>query len=96
MLTTNEAPKMLDINLSIELSPKFLTPAPMDEHNPDLAILKREDGEKKNYMIRETKSSAFDELLCPTEVAKIKCGKKHFAAIGIDEYAKSSPEGWRM
>jgi type III restriction enzyme len=47
-------------------------------------------------MIRETKSTPIDELLRPTEVAKIDCGKKHFAAIGIEDYAKSSPEEWRI
>ena len=28
--------------------------------------------------------------------SKIKSAKKHFAAIGIDDYAKSSPENWNL
>lgn len=56
----------------------------------------QEDSQQKIYMIRETKSTQIDEKLRPTEVAKIKCGKKHFAAIGIDDYAKASPGDWRL
>lgn len=96
MIATNEAPKILDINLSIELSPKCLAPAPMNEHNPDWAIPKREDRQQKIYMIRETRSTQIDEKLRQTEVAKIECGKKHFATIGIDDYDKASPEDWRL
>jgi len=47
-------------------------------------------------MIRETKSTLDDSKLRPTELAKIKSAKKHFAAIGIADYAKSSPEKWNL
>jgi hypothetical protein len=30
------------------------------------------------------------------EAAKPRCGKKHFAAIGVDDFAKSSREGWNL
>ena len=46
-------------------------------------------------MIRETKSTADWALYAPTELAKIDSAKKHFAAIGID-YAKSSPDDWKL
>jgi type III restriction enzyme len=85
-----------DIKLFMKLPPKFLIPTPVGDYNPDWAILKQEDGQQKIYMIRETKSTPIDELLRPTEVAKIDCGKKHFAAIGINDYAKASPEDWRI
>lgn len=85
-----------DIKLFMKLPPKFLIPTPVGDYNPDWAILKQEDGQQKIYMIRETKSTMVDEQLRPTEVAKIKCGKKHFAAIGIEDYAKASPEDWRI
>ena len=75
MIATNEMPKMLDINLSIELSPQCPTPAPVSECNPDWAIFKREDVQQKIYMIRATKSTAINEPLRPMEVAKIKCSK---------------------
>jgi type III restriction enzyme len=85
-----------DIKLFMKLPPKFLIPTPVGDYNPDWAILKQEDGQQKIYMIRETKSTPVDELLRPTEVAKINCGKKHFAAIGIEDYAKASPEDWKL
>lgn len=85
-----------DIKLFMKLPPKFLIPTPVGDYNPDWAILKQEDGQQKIYMIRETKSTQIDEKLRPTEVAKIECGKKHFAAIGIDDYAKASPERWNL
>ena len=52
MIATNEAPKILEINLSsIELPPKCLAPAPMNEHNPDWALPKREDRQQKIHML---------------------------------------------
>ena len=96
MITTNEVPIILDINPSSELSPKFLTPASVGECNPEWALLKQEDNQQKIYMIRKTKSTAIHELLRPTEVAKIKRGKKHLTAIGIDDYVKSLPEDWSI
>ena len=52
--------------------------------------------DRTERMTREAISTSQDNLLRPSEVAKFKCGKKHFAAIGIDDYAKSSPEGWNL
>jgi type III restriction enzyme len=85
-----------DVKLFMKLPPKFLIPTPVGDYNPDWAILKQEDGQQKIYMIRETKSTLIDEKLRPTEVAKIDCGKKHFAAIGIDDYAKAAPVDWKV
>jgi hypothetical protein len=44
----------------------------------------------------ETKCIQVSESLYSTEVAKIDCGKKHFSAIDIDDYAKASPLGSRL
>jgi type III restriction enzyme len=85
-----------DIKLFVKLPAKFKVPTPVGEYNPDWAIVKHEDGADRIYMIRETKSTSQDRLLRPIEVAKIKCGRKHFAAIGIEDYAKSSPENWNL
>ena len=30
------------------------------------------------------------------ELAKIACAKKHFDAIGMHDYAKSTPDDWRV
>lgn len=85
-----------DIKLFMKLPSKFKVPTPVGDYNPDWAILKQEDGEDRIYMIRETKSTSDGAKLRTTEVAKIKCGKRHFAAIGIDDFAKSSPEAWKL
>lgn len=85
-----------DIKLFMKLPAKFKVPTPVGDYNPDWAIIKQKNGQDKVYMIRETKSTSQDSLLRPIEVAKIKYGAKHFAAIGIDDFAKSSPEGWNL
>ena len=45
---------------------------------------------------RETKGFPRQRLGYPTERAKVKFGTRRIAAIGIDDYAKSSPESWRL
>lgn len=84
-----------DVRLFMKLPERFKVDTPVGPYNPDWAILKREDGQDKLYMIRETKSTSDPNMLRPTEQAKIESAKKHFEAIGID-YAKSSPDGWGL
>ena len=53
--------------------------------NRDWAILLERDGDPpKLYLVRETKGSADPAALRPAEANKIACGRKHFAAIGVD------------
>lgn len=85
-----------DIKLFMKLPDKFKISTPVGDYNPDWAIVKHEDGKEKIYMIRETKSTQQESLLRYSEQAKIDCGKKHFAAIGIGDYAKSSPGYWNL
>lgn len=85
-----------DIKLFMKLPAKFKIDTPVGTYNPDWAIIKQENGEDRIYMIRETKSTLDDSKLRPSELAKIKSAKKHFAAIGIDDYAKSSPDNWNL
>lgn len=84
-----------DIKMFMKLPAKFKIDTPVGPYNPDWAIVKHEDGEDRIYMVRETKSTANAELLRPTEKAKIKAATAHFKALDID-YAKSSPENWRL
>jgi hypothetical protein len=71
-------------------------------YNPDWAIIKQVDGEDRIYLVRETKSTLDDSKLRPTELAKIKSAKKHFAAIGLEgtgdmaEYDRSVPGKWNI
>jgi type III restriction enzyme len=81
-----------DIKMFVKLPDKFKVPTPVGDYNPDWAIVKHEDGKDRIYMIRETKSTQQESLLRFTESAKIRAAKKHFEAIGIDNYAKSSPD----
>lgn len=85
-----------DIRLFMKLPTKFKIPTPVGAYNPDWAIIKQEGGSDRIYMIRETKSTSQDALLRSSEVAKIACGEKHFAAIGISDFAKSSPDAWNL
>ncbi|MCR8669890.1 DEAD/DEAH box helicase family protein [Agrococcus sp. HG114] len=85
-----------DIKLFMKLPAKFKIDTPVGPYNPDWAIIKQEDGEDRIYMIRETKSALDDSKLRPTELAKIKSAKRHFEAIGIDDYARAAPGAWRL
>ncbi|SNS61131.1 type III restriction enzyme [Micrococcales bacterium KH10] len=85
-----------DIKLFMKLPAKFKIDTPVGPYNPDWAIIKQEDGEDRIYMIRETKSTLDDSKLRPTELAKIKSAKRHFEAIGIDDYARAVPGRWSL
>lgn len=87
---------MPDIKLFMKLPAKFQIPTPVGPYNPDWAIIKHEDGQDRIYMIRETKSTLDDSKLRPTELAKMKSAKKHFAAIGVEDYARSAPGKWNL
>lgn len=85
-----------DIKMFVKLPDRFKIPTPVGDYNPDWAIVKHEDGQERIYMIRETKSTQQESLLRFTESAKIRAARKHFEAIGIDNYAKSSPDNWNI
>ena len=50
------------------------------------------DGNEKVYMVRETKNGGERE----SELQKIYCATEHFKEIGMYDYAKSTPEDWRV
>lgn len=85
-----------DIKLFMKLPAKFKIDTPVGPYNPDWAIIKQEDGKDRIYMIRETKSTLDDSKLRPTELAKIKSAKRHFEAIGVEDYALAVPERWGL
>jgi type III restriction enzyme len=85
-----------DIKLFMKLPAKFKIDTPVGPYNPDWAIIKHEDGQDRVYLIRETKSTLEDAKLRPSELAKIKSAKRHFEAIGIDEYARAAPGSWNL
>lgn len=85
-----------DIKLFMKLPAKFKIDTPVGPYNPDWAIVKHEDGQDRVYMIRETKSTLDDSKLRPSELAKIKSAKRHFEAIGIEDYSRAVPGGWNL
>lgn len=60
----------------------FKVPTPIGNYNPDWAIVLEDD--KKLYLVRETKSTLDTDKLRDSENRKIRCGKAHFEAIGVD------------
>ncbi|MDO8869624.1 MAG: DEAD/DEAH box helicase family protein [Methanobacteriaceae archaeon] len=73
----------------------FKIPTPIGSYNPDWAVLVNNNNEQKLYFVLETKGNIQYESLRQTEADKIKCGKKHFEALGnnvefkaVDDYDK--------
>ncbi|MCK6600349.1 MAG: DEAD/DEAH box helicase family protein [Bacteroidetes bacterium] len=71
-----------DIKLFVKLPSWFRVETPIGEYNPDWAIVKHEDS--TIYLVRETKSTLNFDKLRNTESDKIKCGRRHFEAIGVN------------
>jgi type III restriction enzyme len=74
--------KREDIKLFVKLPSWFQVETPVGTYNPDWAIVKYED--ETIYLVRETKGTKDYEKLRNTEADKIKCGRRHFEAIGAD------------
>ncbi len=73
-----------DVKLFVKLPGWFKVETPLGSYNPDWAIVLDKNGTERLYFVVETKGSLFSEDLRATELAKIKCGRKHFAAISGD------------
>lgn len=73
-----------EVELYTKLPGWFKIATPIGGYNPDWAILFNKDGERKMYFVVETKGTKDITQLRPSEQAKIKCGKKHFKALGSD------------
>jgi len=72
-----------DVKLFVKLPRWFKVDTPVGTYDPDWAIVKPED--PKVYFVRETKSNSKDFLkLRTSETDKIRCGREHFKALGVD------------
>jgi len=60
----------------------FKIKTPIGNYNPDWAILMESEDETKMYFVIETKGSTEESSLRDKEDYKIKCGRKHFEAVG--------------
>ena len=80
--------EQLENNESVKVYAKlpdwFKVPTPLGSYNPDWAIVIEDNGLNKLYFVVETKGSIEGKDLRPKEQAKIRCGEKHFAALGND------------
>lgn len=70
-----------DIRLFVKLPSWFLIDTPLGQYNPDWAILKH-DGQAL-YLVRETKATKDFLKLRTSEADKVRCGMRHFEAIGV-------------
>lgn len=82
-----ELEKNENIVVYTKLPDWFKIATPLGNYNPDWAILVKSNlmkNEEKLYFIVETKGSIHEEDRREIENLKIKCGEKHFEAIGQD------------
>ena len=70
-----------DIKLFVKLPEWFRIDTPVGKYNPDWAILKH-DG-RALYLVRETKNTRDFLKLRTSEADKVRCGQKHFEALGV-------------
>jgi type III restriction enzyme len=70
-----------DIKLFVKLPRWFEVDTPIGKYNPDWAILKHDDNTL--YLVRETKGTKDFLKLRTTEADKVRCGQRHFDALGV-------------
>jgi type III restriction enzyme len=73
--------KREDIKLFVKLPDWFKVETPVGTYNPDWAIEKHED--QTIYLVKETKGTKDFLKLRTSEADKVRCGKKHFEALGV-------------
>jgi type III restriction enzyme len=71
-----------DIKLFVKLPGWFEIDTPVGKYNPDWAILKHNG--QALYLVRETKGTKDFLKLRTSEADKVRCGQRHFEAIGAD------------
>jgi type III restriction enzyme len=70
-----------DIKLFVKLPSWFEVDTPVGKYNPDWAILKQNG--QAMYLVRETKGTKDFLKLRTSEADKVRCGQRHFEAIGV-------------
>ena len=58
----------------------YKIPTPLGSHHPGWAVVC--GGERKLFFVVETKGTLDEQQLRDVEKLKIRCGEKHFAALG--------------
>jgi type III restriction enzyme len=70
-----------DIRLFVKLPDWFKVETPVGTYNPDWAIVKHDN--ETVYLVRETKGTKDFLKLRTTEADKVRCGQRHFEALGV-------------
>ncbi|WP_136526315.1 restriction endonuclease [Geomonas ferrireducens] len=70
-----------DIKLFVKLPGWFKIDTPVGTYNPDWAIVKHDD--EALYLVRETKGTRDFLKLRTSEADRVRCGQKHFDALGV-------------
>ena len=73
-----------EVKLFAKLPGWFKIKTPIGNYNPDWAVMLDDGGKEKMYFVVETKGTIEYLGNRPSETNKIKCGKKHFEALGND------------
>ena len=76
-----ELERLNDILFYLKLPYWFKVKTPLGNYNPDWAIVKEEEGNKKLYFVAETKGSLEEDDLRGKEIQKIRCGMAHFEIL---------------
>ncbi len=79
-----------DVRLFVKLPDWFVIDTPVGTYNPDWAIVKQDD--QTLYLVRETKSNRDVLKLHTSEADKVRCGEKHFEALGVPFSVVVSPD----
>ena len=86
----------LEANSAVKVYAKlpewFQVPTPLGPYHPDWAVLIENDARERLYYVAETKGSLDLDDLRGKELAKIECGKVHFATLEAGE----SPAKYRV
>lgn len=78
------------VRFFMKLPAWFTVDTPIGPYNPDWAIVFGDS--ERVYLVRETKGSIDPEEIRGREETKIRCAKRHFAAIDVDYAVTSSVE----
>jgi type III restriction enzyme len=81
-----------NISVYAKLPSWFKIDTPLGTYNPDWAILWKDGDDEKLYFVVESKGTTNEDQLRLKEVAKIRCGKKHFEELGTKMMVASSME----
>ncbi len=74
-----------DVPLFIKLPEWYKIPTPLGNYNPDWALVRDREGDRRYYLVRETKGgSDIEKLRWESEGWKVRCGEAHYDAIDVD------------